>query len=47
MWDEAGETCKLGGYDGMLELRYEEDATFVAKILYCGWEFIKTKQPGK
>ena len=45
-WDEGKEECKKGGYDGHLEFRYEEDTIFMAKLLYCGWEYIQTEQPG-
>ena len=45
-WYEGDELCKGGGFDGMLELRNEEDANFTAKLLYCGWQHIQDKQPG-
>ena len=46
-WDEANDMCKTGGYDGLLELRQEEDAIFMAKMLYCGSESVKNYQPGR
>ena len=46
-FDEGKAQCQNGGYDGHLELRYEEDATFMAKLLYCGWDYIKNFQPGE
>ena len=45
-WDEAIDMCKAGGYDGLLELRHEEDATFLAKMIYCGSESVRNYQPG-
>ena len=45
-WDEADEMCKTGGYDGLLELRYEDDATYMAKMIYCGAESVRNYQIG-
>ena len=46
-WDDGKTECEKTGFDGHLELRFEEDATFLAKLLYCGWDYINSKQPGK
>ena len=45
-WDEGKEECQKGGYGGHLEFRYEEDTIFMAKLLYCGLEYIQRQQPG-
>ena len=43
---KATEVCKNGGYDGLPEFRHEEDTIFMAKILYCGWDYIRQYQKG-
>ena len=45
-YDEAHDTCRDAGFDGNLELRYEEDANFTQKLMYCSSKFIQNKQPG-
>ena len=45
-WDEGAAECQKGGYDGHLEFRYEEDTIFMAKLMYCGWGYIRGFQPG-
>ena len=42
----AQKICKENGYDGVLELRHQEDAIFMAKIMYCAWDLIIDAQPG-
>ena len=46
-WDDGKEECQNVGYDGHLEFRHEEDTIFMAKLLYCGWDYIKNFQPGE
>ena len=38
--------CQIHEYDGVLELRHEEDATFMAKLMYCASEDMMAHQPG-
>ena len=46
-YEEAHEACQEAGFDGNLELRYEEDANFTAKLVYCGSTELQEVQPGK
>ena len=45
-FNDAQQICQTSGYDGVLELRHEEDAMFMAKIMYCAWPDIWITQPG-